>query len=54
LGAWVSLRIRSRGAKTFEFRTDAWSEAYIRRIDDTIAALKTAGVPIFWVDGVAR
>jgi uncharacterized protein len=39
----------SRGAKTFEFRTDAWSEAYIRRIDDTIAALKTAGVPIFWV-----
>ena len=38
-----------RGTKTFEFRTDAWSEAYIRRIDDTIAALKTAGVPIFWV-----
>ena len=39
----------SRGAKTFEFRTDDWSEAYIRRIDDTIAALKTSGVPIFWV-----
>jgi hypothetical protein len=39
----------SRGNKTFEFRTDAWSEAYIRRIDDTIAALKSAGVPIFWV-----
>jgi uncharacterized protein len=39
----------SRGTKTYEFRTDAWSEAYIRRIDDTIAALKTAGVPIFWV-----
>jgi len=37
------------GTKTYEFRTDAWSEAYIRRIDDTIAALKTAGVPIFWV-----
>jgi uncharacterized protein len=35
--------------KTYEFRTDAWSEAYIHRIDDTIAALKTAGVPIFWV-----
>jgi len=31
----------SRGAKTFEFRTDDWSEAYIRRIDDTIAALKS-------------
>jgi hypothetical protein len=39
----------SRGTKTYEFRSDAWSEAYIRRIDDTIAALKTAGVPIFWV-----
>src|SRR6516164_2372002 len=37
------------GIKTYEFRSDAWSEAYIRRIDDTIAALKTAGVPIFWV-----
>jgi uncharacterized protein len=37
------------GTKTYEFRSDAWSEAYIRRIDDTIAALKTAGVPIFWV-----
>jgi hypothetical protein len=37
------------GVKTYEFRSDAWSEAYIRRIDDTIAALKTAGVPIFWV-----
>jgi hypothetical protein len=35
--------------RTLEFRTDAWSEAYIRRIDDTIAALKTSGVPVFWV-----
>jgi uncharacterized protein len=35
--------------KTYEFRSDAWSEAYIKRIDDTIAALKTAGVPVFWV-----
>src|SRR3984893_5936403 len=37
------------GNRTFEFRTDAWSEAYIRRIDDTIASLKTSGVPVFWV-----
>jgi uncharacterized protein len=35
--------------RTLEFRTDAWSEAYIRRVDDTIAALKTSGVPVFWV-----
>jgi len=37
------------GNRTLEFRTDAWSEAYIRRIDDTIASLKTSGVPVFWV-----
>jgi hypothetical protein len=35
--------------KIYDFRSDAWSEAYIKRIDDTIAALKTSGVPIFWV-----
>lgn len=39
----------SPGNRTLEFRTDAWSEAYIRRIDDTIAALKTSNVPVFWV-----
>ena len=37
------------GNRTLEFRTDAWSEAYIRRIDDTITALKTSAVPVFWV-----
>ena len=37
------------GNRTLEFRTDAWSEAYVRRVDDTIAALKTSGVPVFWV-----
>jgi hypothetical protein len=37
------------GNRSLEFRTEAWSEAYIRRIDDTITALKTSGVPVFWV-----
>jgi hypothetical protein len=37
------------GSRTLEFRTEAWSEAYIRRIDETIASLKTSGVPVFWV-----
>jgi hypothetical protein len=37
------------GNRTFEFRTDAWSEAYIRRIDDMVATLKTSAVPVFWV-----
>lgn len=35
--------------RNLEFRSDAWSEAYARRIDETIAALKTSGVPVFWV-----
>ena len=32
-----------------EFHTDKWEQAYIRRIDATIAALKSAGVPVIWV-----
>ena len=32
-----------------EFRSDKWAEIYSRRIDETIAALKSKGVPVFWV-----
>jgi hypothetical protein len=32
-----------------EFRTDQWADIYSRRIDETIAALKSKGVPVFWV-----
>lgn len=32
-----------------EFRTEQWAQVYSRRIDDTIAALKSKGVPVFWV-----
>jgi hypothetical protein len=32
-----------------EFRTDKWAEIYSRRIDATVAALKSKGVPVFWV-----
>jgi hypothetical protein len=32
------------GNRAVEFRSDAWSEAYIRRIDETIASLKTSKV----------
>ncbi len=35
--------------RNLEFHTDAWSEAYSRRIDETLLALKTSGVPVFWV-----
>jgi uncharacterized protein len=34
---------------TFEFHTDQWEAAYIKRIDATIAALKSGGVPVLWV-----
>jgi len=32
-----------------EFRNDRWAEIYSKRIDETIAALKSKGVPVFWV-----
>jgi len=33
----------------FEFHTEQWEAAYIKRIDATMAAMKSAGVPVFWV-----
>jgi hypothetical protein len=32
-----------------EFRSEQWEKVYSRRIDETIAALKSKGVPVFWV-----
>ncbi len=32
-----------------DFRTERWEETYTKRIDDTIAALKSKGVPVIWV-----
>ncbi|HEY4403153.1 MAG TPA: SGNH family hydrolase [Xanthobacteraceae bacterium] len=34
---------------TFEFHTEQWEAAYIKRIDATILALKSGGVPVLWV-----
>jgi len=34
---------------THQFRSEKWAEAYAKRIDDTIAALKAKGAPVFWV-----
>jgi hypothetical protein len=39
---------RSAGSGA-EFRSEAWEKIYARRIDDTIAALRSKGVPVFWV-----
>src|SRR5215475_2586146 len=40
-------RIRKTGVA--EFRGDDWAKIYSRRIDETIAALKSKGVPVMWV-----
>jgi hypothetical protein len=42
-------RSATGNAGPFEFHSERWEAAYIRRIDATIAALKSAGVPVFWV-----
>src|SRR5262245_51813280 len=33
----------------WEFQSEKWELAYIKRIDATIAALKSAGVPVIWI-----
>jgi len=33
----------------WEFQSEKWELAYVTRIDATIAALKSAGVPVIWV-----
>ena len=33
----------------FEFRSEQWEKIYSQRIDETIVALKSKGVPVFWV-----
>jgi uncharacterized protein len=37
------------GMVAHEFRSDKWTELYIKRIDEVIAALKSKNVPVFWV-----
>jgi len=40
---------RKKASGPAEFRGDEWAKIYSRRIDDTIAALKSKGVPVIWV-----
>ena len=37
------------GTVVHEFRSEKWDEAYAKRIDETIAVLKSKGLPVFWV-----
>jgi hypothetical protein len=46
--AAAAQRIRKTGGVA-EFRGDEWAKVYSRRIDETIAALKSKGVPVIWV-----
>ncbi len=38
-----------KGGGPAEFRGDEWAKVYSRRIDETISALKSKGVPVIWV-----
>jgi uncharacterized protein len=40
---------RPAQAVSYEFHTDKWTEAYTKRVDEMIAALKAKGVPVLWV-----
>src|SRR5258705_3809326 len=42
-------QIRQAAYGRREFQSEKWELAYIKRIDATIAALKSAGVPVIWV-----
>jgi uncharacterized protein len=45
----TSAQARQAAYGPWEFQSEKWELAYIKRIDATIAALKSAGVPIIWV-----
>jgi uncharacterized protein len=40
---------RQEASGPWEFRSEKWEQAYIKRIAGTIAALKSGGVPVIWV-----
>jgi uncharacterized protein len=42
-------QVRQAAYGPWEFQSEKWEQAYIKRIDATIAALKSAGVPVIWV-----
>jgi hypothetical protein len=47
-GTSSAQRTKKTGAPA-EFRSEEWEKIYSRRIDDTITALKSKGVPVIWV-----
>jgi uncharacterized protein len=47
-------QVRQATYGPWEFRSEKWELAYIKRIDAAIAALKSAGVPVIWVGLASR
>lgn len=39
----------SRNPGSYEFRSEKWEELYGKRVDETMAALKSGNVPVLWV-----
>jgi hypothetical protein len=37
------------GGPSLEFRSERWEQIYTKRVDETIAALKSKGVPVLWI-----
>lgn len=42
-------RGRSAGSGSHEYRSERWEQLYSKKIDDMIAVLKSANVPVLWV-----
>jgi hypothetical protein len=42
-------QVRQAAYGPWEFSSEKWESAYVKRIDATIAALKSVGVPVIWV-----
>ena len=42
-------QVRQANYGPWEFHTEKWELAYIKRVDTTITALKSARVPVLWV-----
>ncbi len=42
-------QVRQAAYGPWEFQSEKWEQAYIKRIDATVAALKSGGVPVIWV-----
>jgi len=40
---------QAANSSVLDYRSDRWAAAYSRRIDEVIAVLKTANVPVIWV-----